>query len=68
MCGVVVTELLKMLFRVGVSSSIVAIASRSQNMQVEGIFCVLTKAFVFMNHEILLAELHFCGIQGVSEY
>jgi len=37
-------------------------------MQVEGIFCVLAKAFDCMNLEILIAELHLRGIQGVSEY
>jgi len=28
----------------------------------------LAKVFHCMNHEILLAKLHFYGIQGVSEY
>jgi hypothetical protein len=30
-----------------------------QEMHVGGIFCVLAKAFDFMNHEILLAKLRF---------
>jgi len=33
-----------------------------------GIFCDLAKVFYCANHEILLAKLHFYGIQGVSEY
>ena len=32
-----------------------------------GIFCDLVKAFDCMNHEILLAKLHFYRIWGVSE-
>ena len=36
--------------------------SINQEMQLEGIFCGLAKASGCVNHEILLAELHFCGI------
>jgi len=36
-------------------------------MYVGKILCDLAKDFDCMNHEILLAQLHFYGIQGVSE-
>jgi hypothetical protein len=39
-----------------------------KKMYVGGIFCDLAKVFHCVNHEILLAKLHFYGIQGVSEY
>jgi hypothetical protein len=36
--------------------------SINQKMHVGGIFCELAKAFGCVNHEILSAKLHFCGI------
>jgi hypothetical protein len=36
-------------------------------MHVRGILYYLSKALECMNHEMFLAKLHFCGIQGVSE-
>jgi len=41
--------------------------SSNQKMHVGRIFCDLAKAFDCVNHLILLAILHFCGIGGVSE-
>lgn len=35
-------------------------------MQVGGIYCDLAKAFNCANHKILLAKLHFYGIQGTG--
>jgi hypothetical protein len=35
-------------------------------MHVGGVLCELAKALDCVNHKILLAGLHICGIQGVS--
>lgn len=35
-------------------------------MHVVGIFCDLTTAYYCVNHDILLATLHLCCIQGVN--
>jgi hypothetical protein len=38
--------------------------SIKQKMHLWGIFCDLAEAFDWVNHEILLAKLHYYGIQG----
>ena len=41
--------------------------SINQKMHVRGILCDLAKVLYGGNYEILLANLHCCGTQGVSE-
>jgi Reverse transcriptase (RNA-dependent DNA polymerase). len=43
------------------------LGSINQKLHAGWIFCDLAKAFDCMNHELLLATLHFYGILRVSE-
>jgi len=40
--------------------------SLNQKLYVGGTFCDLSKAFVCVNHEVLLTNLHFYSIQGIT--
>ena len=40
--------------------------SLNQKLHVGGIFCDISKAFNYVNHEILLTLSHFHGIQGIA--
>jgi hypothetical protein len=42
----------------------IVLKSINQKMHVGGILCDIAKVFDCANHEILLAKLHYCGIQG----
>jgi hypothetical protein len=35
-------------------------------MHIGGIFCVVAKAFDYVNRNILLTKVHFFGIQGAT--
>ena len=70
--NILVTELYG--FRKGISTEDAAFRlansvfkSNSQKMHVGRLFCDLAKVLDTVNHEILLAKLHFYGIAGVSE-
>ena len=42
------------------------LGSLNQKLHVGGIFCDISKAFDCVNHEILLAKVHFYGIQEIT--
>jgi len=42
------------------------LSSLSNKLLDGGLFCDLHKAFLSLNHEILLSKMRFCGISGVA--